>query len=85
MLGSAGRAGPRALTLTGQTIEPDGTPVALLAGAAAATAAGDAGPADSPRARASALALSSPTCYGDAWVALGPALLERAIDPCESG
>jgi endo-1,4-beta-D-glucanase Y len=81
VLGSAGRAGPRALSLTGETIEPDSSPVALLAGAAAA-AAGAAGAADALRARASALALSSPTYYGDAWVALGPALLERAIDPC---
>jgi len=84
LLGSANRAGPRALTLTGATIEPDGTPVALLAGDAAATAAGDAGAADALRARASALALSSPTYYGDAWAALGPALPERAIDRCDS-
>jgi len=85
LLGSADRAGPRALSLTGETIEPDSSPVALLAAAAAATAAGAAGASDALRARASALALSSPAYYGDAWVALGPALLERAINPCDSG
>jgi hypothetical protein len=28
------------------------------------------------------LAARSPTYYGDAWAALGPALLDGAIDPC---
>ena len=53
-----------------------------MAGAAAATAAGDAQSAGALRARAATLALQDPTYYGDAWVALGPALLDRAIDPC---
>jgi endoglucanase len=84
VLGSGGRAGPLALGLTGETINGDGSPLTLLAGAAAATAAGDDAAAKDLRGRALALALSSPTYYGDAWAALGPALLERSIDPCNS-
>jgi hypothetical protein len=34
--------------------------------------------------RAAALARDAPTYYGNAWAALGPALLERSIDPCAS-
>ena len=85
VLGSGDRAGPQALGLSGDTINGDSSPLTLLAGAAAATAAADDGAAHDLRARAAALALRSPTYYGDAWAALGPALLERSIDPCMSG
>ena len=83
VLGSGKRSGPSALSLTGETINPENSPVALLAGAAAATAAGEESAARSLRARAETLSLRDPTYYGDAWAALGPALLDRAISPCE--
>ena len=82
VLGSHGRSGPQALGLDGTTINPAPSPVFLLAGAAAATAAGDNAAAAALRARAATLASQDPTYYGDAWVVLGPALLDRAIDPC---
>jgi Glycosyl hydrolases family 8 len=82
LLGSDGRSGPQALGLEGTTINPAPSPVFLMAGAAAATAAGDSAAAGTLRARAATLALQDPTYYGDAWVVLGPALLDRAIDPC---
>jgi endoglucanase len=59
-----------------------GSPLSLMAGAAAATAAGDPRAAGRLRRRAAALAGRRPTYYGDAWAALGPALLDRSIDPC---
>jgi endo-1,4-beta-D-glucanase Y len=83
VLGSGDRAGPLALGLSGNTINGESSPLTLLAGAAAATAAGDDAAAKNLRAKAAALALSNPTYYGDAWVALGPALLERSINPCD--
>jgi endoglucanase len=82
VLRANGRAGPQALGLDGETINPAPSPVFLIAGAAAATAAGDTSAARALRARAATLAREDPTYYGDAWVALGPALLERLLDPC---
>lgn len=64
--------------------QADDSPVTLLAAAAAATAAGDADAARSLRARARMLAVASPTYYGDAWAALGPALLDGRLVPCAS-
>lgn len=83
VLGSGQASGPSALSLLGETINPEKSPVTLLAGAAAATAAGDKTGARSLRARGETLALREPTYYGDAWAALGPALLDRSITPCE--
>jgi endoglucanase len=57
--------------------------VTLLAGAAAADAAGDPKASRELRSQAESLALHSPTYYGDAWSALGPAALDGAINPCE--
>jgi endoglucanase len=82
VLGSNGHAGPQALNLNGEAINPAPSPVFLMAGAAAATAAGDQSAAHTLRSRAEALARADPTYYGDAWVTLGPALLERSLDPC---
>ena len=82
VLGTGGRSGPQALGLSGNTIDPVSSPLPLVAGAAAAAAAGDAAAASDLRKRAGELSLRTPTYYGDAWVALGPALLERSIDPC---
>ena len=82
VLGTDGRAGPQALTLDGTTINPAPSPVFLMAGAAAAKAAGEDGAARALRGKATTLAMQDPTYYGDAWVVLGPALLDRVIDPC---
>ncbi|MBV9164627.1 MAG: hypothetical protein JO342_00575 [Solirubrobacterales bacterium] len=82
VLGSGGRSAHTALTLTGATIDASSSPLTLLAGAAAATAAGDGHAARALRRQARSLALRSPTYYGDAWSALGPALLAGAISPC---
>jgi endo-1,4-beta-D-glucanase Y len=85
ILSSGDRPAFSALTLTGARISAAPSPVTLLAGAAAASAAGDGTQARTLRARAAALAARAPTYYGDAWEALGPALLDRAIDPCDGG
>lgn len=55
--------------------------LSALARAAAATAAGDRNAAKALRVRAAALAREDPTSYGDAWAALGPALLDGSISP----
>ncbi|HUA44607.1 MAG TPA: glycosyl hydrolase family 8 [Solirubrobacteraceae bacterium] len=82
VLGSRGRAGPQALGLDGSTIDAAPSPLPQLAGAAAATAAGDRIAARRLRASATTLALEDPTYYGGAWAALGPALLDGSIGPC---
>lgn len=79
VLGAQNRAGPQALTLAGETINPAPSPVFLIAGAAAATAAGETAAARELRTRATALAREDPTYYGAAWVALGPALVDRTL------
>ncbi len=79
LLGSHGRSGPQALTLDGAAIDPAPSPVFLIAGAAAATAAGQDAAARELSTRAITLAREDPTYYGAAWVALGPALLEGAL------
>ena len=84
VLSSGDRSAPLALSLSGATINPDSSPLTLLAGAAAATAAGDLGAARRLRARAATVARRFPTYYGEAWAALGPALLDGAISPCSS-
>jgi hypothetical protein len=83
VLAPDGRAGAQALTLDGGTIDDAPSPLQILAGAAAATAAGDSNAAKALRVRATALAREDPTYYGDAWAALGPALLDGSISPCD--
>jgi len=83
VLASNGRSGQQALRLDGGTVDADPSPLQLLAGAAAATAAGDPSAARELRARATGLARAAPTYYGDAWVVLGPALLDGSIRPCD--
>jgi endoglucanase len=85
VLGRADRSAALALDLDGSTLAPGATPLTLLAGAAAATAAGDRLTARALGRRAQALARDTPTYYGDAWAALGPALIGGAIDPCAAG
>jgi endoglucanase len=61
VLGSDGRSGPQALGLGGARINPAESPLPLIAGAAAATAADEQSAARELRARAAALALGDPT------------------------
>jgi endoglucanase len=84
VLHTNGGATATALSLTGATITPGSSPLTALAAAAAATAAGDIARARDLRARAETLAQRSPTYYGDAWAALGPALLDARINPCRA-
>ncbi len=71
-----------ALTPTGGVINADTNPLPYLAAAAAAFAAGDSGAANQLLSQAQSEALQYPTYYGDAWMALGPALLEGLLAPC---
>jgi endoglucanase len=82
LLASGGRSGQTALSLDGATIDPQSSPLTLFAAAAAATAAQDESAARQLRLEAESVALRSPTYYGDAWAALGPALLDSVLDPC---
>ena len=84
VLHTNGGTSATAMSLTGATITPGSSPLTALAAAAAATAAGDLARARDLRARAEALARRSPTYYGDAWAALGPALLDARINPCRA-
>lgn len=71
-----------ALSPRGTAINSETNPLPLLAGAAAARAVGDTTAAQTLRARAAQQAHTTPTYYGDAWLALGGALLDRTLDPC---
>ncbi len=71
-----------ALTSTGGVINADTNPLPYLAAAATAFAAGDSETANQLLSRAQSEALQYPTYYGDAWLALGPALLEGLLAPC---
>ncbi len=71
-----------ALTTTGAVLNPDTNPLPYLAAAATAFAAGESGAADQLLSEAQAEGLQYPTYYGDAWLALGPALLEGQLAPC---
>jgi endoglucanase len=82
ILAPSDRSGSAALGLTGRVVDAARSPLNLVAGAAAAAAAGDGRAARRLRDRAAALATRIPTYYGDAWTALGPALLDGSIDPC---
>jgi endoglucanase len=82
LLGADGRSGPQALTVAGATINATPSPLPLMAGSAAAAAAGNDTAASQLHTRATRLAQQDPTYYGDAWVALGPALLDGSISPC---
>jgi endoglucanase len=70
-------------------LSPDGTPIdretnalSLLAAAAAARAAGDSSASRALRGRAEEQSRNTPTYYGDAWLAIGSALLDHSLDPC---
>lgn len=74
-----------ALLLDGTVVDADRTPLALVASAAAADAAGEHGRADGLLGEAAKLARQHPTYYGDAWVALGAALLRGPLRCATSG
>jgi hypothetical protein len=71
-----------ALSLRGDVINPSTNPLPWLAGAAAAGNAGDTTAADRLRSKAAVQADKTSTYYGDAWVALGGALLDRSLALC---
>jgi endoglucanase len=81
ILSSEDRAAALALSLTGEVLDSQTNPLPLLAGAAAAAAAGDLTASGQLRGRATAQAQATPTYYGDAWLALGGALLDGALRP----
>ncbi|HEX4109799.1 MAG TPA: glycosyl hydrolase family 8 [Solirubrobacteraceae bacterium] len=72
----AGTPTPATMTLSGQPLTTRSDPVALVAAAAAASAARDRGQAFALLARAQALDARSPSYYGAAWVALGRIMLQ---------
>jgi endoglucanase len=76
------RTTPIALSLKGQVMDPSTNPLPLVAGAAAAEAAGDGSRVAQLRANAVSQAERTPTYYGDAWLALGEALLDRTLTVC---
>jgi endoglucanase len=77
------RAADLALSPDGAPINQDAHPLPLLAGAAAARAADDTAASRSLRAKATRQSRTTSTYYGDAWLALGGALLDETLDPCE--
>jgi hypothetical protein len=68
----SGRSAHTALGLTGATIDSQSSPVTLLAGAAAADAAGDPKASRELRSEAESLALHSPTYYATPGAHLAP-------------
>lgn len=77
------RAANLALSLDGNPLGGATNALPLMAGAAAATAAGRTGDAQTLSRRAAQQAKAVPTYYGDAWLALGTALLDGSLSPCE--
>ena len=78
------RAGALALALDGTVLEDAEHALPYVASAAAASAAGDDSGRDELLDRAAATAGRFPGYYGDAWVALGRALLQTdLLDGCE--
>jgi endoglucanase len=77
------RSGATALATSGEPRDASASPVALLASAAAARAAGDtSGAADLDRGAAEATS-GRPTYYGDAWLAMAPGLSEGKLAACD--
>jgi endoglucanase len=81
-LARADRSSYLALAPNGAPRNRATNPVPLLAGAAGAAAAGDAEASSKLRTRAARQAQVVPTYYGDAWLALGGALLDGSLDTC---
>jgi endoglucanase len=72
-----------ALTVGGAPLDEQTNPLPLLAAAAAADAAGDTAATGTLLTRAAQQSRKNPTYYGDAWLALGSALIDRSLDPCQ--
>jgi endoglucanase len=72
-------SGALARSVTGTVYNRDTSVVALLGGAAAAVAAGDAGAAARLRGEAAETAQASPTYFGDAWLALSAGLADGTL------
>jgi endoglucanase len=85
VLGRSDRAAFLAVTLDGDPLNRDTNPVPLLAGAAAADAAGDERAAVELRRRGADQAQITPTYYGDAWLALAGALADGSLGSCAEG
>jgi endoglucanase len=78
--------GALALATNGRIVAAGPTPLALVASAAAAQAAGQTAARDRLLDRADAVEQQYPSYYGAAWVALGRALLEPGIvTTCDGG
>jgi endoglucanase len=75
LLQRPGRSQAMTLQVDGGIVDPDAAPLALVAAAAAAQAAGHQGTSASLLQSAVAQQHSWPTYYGGAWAALAPALL----------
>jgi endoglucanase len=82
VLSNDNRAADLALSTAGAQLNEQTNPLPLLAGAAAANAAGDTAASQTLRRRAVAQSHQTPTYYGDAWLALAGALLDQTLDPC---
>jgi len=81
-LAAGDRSSALALGLDGSVIDGHSNPVPLLASAATARAAGDGASASSLTKQAAELSRTTPTYYGDAWLALSAGLWSGAITGC---
>lgn len=84
LLSPEDRAAAQALSIEGSPVDPTPNTVSLLAGAAAASAAGDSNRSRQLSARAAQQAASRPTYYGDAWLALADGLRHGRLGSCPS-
>ena len=82
LLSQDDRGSAIALSLGGQVINSAKNPLSMVAAAAAAKAAGDSASANRLLADAAAQSAQTPTYYGDAWLALGQALLDGKLTSC---
>lgn len=80
--GNPSRDSAIALSPTGVVLDSATNPLPLVAAAASAHAAGDLVSAQRLLSLARATARRFPTYYGDAWVAMGPALLSGLLGRC---
>jgi endoglucanase len=79
------RSASQALSIEGAPIDPSASTVPLLAGAAAANAAGDTNRSRTLTQRAIQQGLEHPTYYGDAWLALADGLGRGRLDSGRDG
>ncbi|WP_310964313.1 glycosyl hydrolase family 8 [Nocardioides terrisoli] len=82
ILSQPGRPTALALGTDGSVVNGSPSPVSMLAAAAAARAAGDTAHASELTGQATAQAQTTPTYYGDAWVALAAGLRDGALVRC---